>query len=169
MENLGIDAKLLLAQLINFGLFFYIFKRYISGPFQLFMKNEAKKEGEKERLLKDAKNNEELLAKKQEELAENNKKLKAEILVKAKDEAKNIKDQLMADAKKEIDNLRESAKKSIQLEKEKVQAEIEKRVVELTKLLINSTLKNYISEDVSRQLTESMLKSLSKELSRYEN
>jgi F0F1-type ATP synthase membrane subunit b/b' len=40
MENLGIDGKLLSAQLINFILFFIIYKKYIAKPFMAFLKKE---------------------------------------------------------------------------------------------------------------------------------
>ncbi len=44
MENLGVDIKLLIAQLVNFLLFLYIFKKFVSNSFETFLKEERKKE-----------------------------------------------------------------------------------------------------------------------------
>ena len=40
MENLGIDIKLLIAQMINFGLFFFIIKKFVTKPFLNFVEDE---------------------------------------------------------------------------------------------------------------------------------
>ena len=44
MDKLGIDVKLLIAQLVNFGLFFFIFQKFIAKPFLGLIKSEEKKE-----------------------------------------------------------------------------------------------------------------------------
>src|SRR3989344_4575625 len=55
MEGLGIDLKLLIAQIINFGLFFYVFKRFLAKPFVSFIDEEKQKEAERETSLQKAK------------------------------------------------------------------------------------------------------------------
>ena len=47
MENLGIDLKLMIAQSINFLLFFFIVKKFIAKPFTNFLEEEKNKEKEK--------------------------------------------------------------------------------------------------------------------------
>jgi len=47
MEGLGVDVKLLIAQVINFLLFFYIFKKYLAKPFQKYLDEETKKTARK--------------------------------------------------------------------------------------------------------------------------
>ena len=46
MENLGINVKLIIAQIINFALFFLIYKKFIAKPFVNFINGEKKKEEE---------------------------------------------------------------------------------------------------------------------------
>ena len=70
MENLGIDSKLLIAQLINFALFFFIFKKYLARPFLKFINDEKQNTEDKEKLLVKAKAME-------EKLKENEKTMKA--------------------------------------------------------------------------------------------
>ena len=169
MENLGIDPKLLIAQLINFGLFFYIFKKFISKPFQLYLKNDVKKEGDKNRLLGEAEAKEKELEKRQAELERKAKKQQLEIMESAKTEAKKIKEELLIEAKKEIQLMRDEAKKAIESEKNKNKADVERQIVEVTSVIVKNLLKSYLNEDASRQLTASMLKNLSEELSKYES
>ncbi len=59
MEKLGVDLKLLIAQAINFILFFFIVKKYIAKPFSQFLKSEKENEKEKELSLQKAKKLEE--------------------------------------------------------------------------------------------------------------
>ena len=44
MENLGIDIKLLIAQLINFGIFFFIIAKFVAKPFTKFLNEERNKD-----------------------------------------------------------------------------------------------------------------------------
>lgn len=169
MENLGIDPKLLLAQIINFVLFFVIFKKFMAKPFQSFLKNEAKKDVEKENLLKQAKDGEEKLASKELDLEKKSKKVEAEIIEKAKVEAKKIKEGLLIEARAEISNLKESARKSIEAEKQKIKEESDQKVMDLATKVINSTVSSYLSDEQSHQLTGNMLRNLPQELSKYEN
>lgn len=169
MENLGIDPKLLLAQVINFVLFFFIFKKYITKPFQLFLKNEANKEAEKDRLLKKAKEDEEKLSAKQIDLEKKSKKLEKEILEKARIEAKKIKDSMLEEAKLEIISLKKSAEKSVAADQNKYKEERERKVADMTTKVVKSLMGGYLSEDQSRVITGSMLNNLSHELKKYEN
>jgi len=50
MEKLGVDIKLLIAQITNFILFFIVFKKLVSKPFKNFLDDERKKEELKEKL-----------------------------------------------------------------------------------------------------------------------
>ena len=59
MENLGIDGKLLLAQMINFALFFILVKQFMVKPFTSFLNQERKNEEEKNRMLEKLKKSEE--------------------------------------------------------------------------------------------------------------
>jgi len=169
MENLGIDPKLLIAQLINFVLFFFIFKKYMAKPFGNFLKGEAKKDQEKEKFLKEAKESEEKYNLKLKDEEKKIKKQEALVLESAKSEAKKIKEGLVDEARKEIEAMKISARKAIEAEKNKSSQEIEKKVAELTNLVIGNSLKNYLNEETSRQLTGNMLRNLGSELAKYES
>jgi len=70
MENLGIDLKLMIAQSINFLLFFFIVKKFIAKPFTNFLEEEKNKEKEKQKLLEEAQKIEENLKIKEQKIKE---------------------------------------------------------------------------------------------------
>jgi len=84
MENLGIDGKLLIAQLINFGIFFLLFAKFISKPFLKFLQQERRNEKDKESLLGKLKKGEEELGLQEKEMRNKIKKERNEIIEKSK-------------------------------------------------------------------------------------
>jgi len=66
MESLGVDVKLLIAQIVNFLLFFLIFKKFIAKPFSQFLVTEKQKEQERERILLELKQKEDNFLKEKE-------------------------------------------------------------------------------------------------------
>ena len=128
MESLGIDIKLLIAQIINFGLFFYIFKKYLAKPFVDFIANEEKREKEKERLVTDLKNKEEEMALAQSKTKAQMKKELDEALKKVKTDAAKIKANLIVEAKKEAEAVIGRGKKQIETEKAEMEKEMKKKV-----------------------------------------
>lgn len=165
MESLGIDFKLLLAQIINFALFFYIFKRFIAKPFSNFLNLEVDKEKEKEKILED-------LRKKEEELIDREKKAKEKIkeefdssIKNAKKEAQLVRDDIIAAAKKEADLIILKGKKQVEDEHVTMQKEVKKNVVDLSVFLVEKGLSNFLTPDVQKKLTQHILKNFSKEMS----
>jgi len=169
MENLGIDIKLLVAQLINFALFFYIFKKFMAKPFQTFLKNEGIKDEDKEKALNLAKVKGDEIVKKEEDFKKEMKKQTSQILNEAKEEAKKMKETLLTQTKVEMEQFKAHTKKQIEMEQIQSKKEVDKKVAELASKTIDSLLKSYLTEDVSRQITDKMLRSLPEELARYEN
>jgi F-type H+-transporting ATPase subunit b len=160
MENLGVDIKLLIAQLINFGLFFYIFKRYISVPFTNFVKQEVKRNEEKENALAQAKKIENELADKEAEMIKKMKKQSFQVLADAKKEAQETKEKILQETQKEIEVMRANARKQVANEIELAQREIEKKIIELSSIAVNKTLQQNLDETMKKQLTEKVLNSL---------
>ena len=106
MENLGIDGKLLLAQIINFVLFFILVKKFVVKPFTAFLNQERKNEEEKNKLLDKLKKSEEA-----SQEAEKNAKAKMKkefdlLFIQAKKEAQNIRADLIKQAEYRYGNAR---------------------------------------------------------------
>src|SRR3989344_9605340 len=127
MESLGIDIKLLIAQLINFGLFLFIFKKYIAKPFSDFLNLEIKKEKEKERILSELAKKQELVEKKAGKAKEKMKKEYDVAIQQARQEALVLRNQLVAAAKKEADDIIEKSKRQISEERSRPEKKNEKK------------------------------------------
>src|SRR3989338_10910360 len=118
MEGLGIDLKLLIAQIINFGLFLYVFKRFIAKPFVSFIDEEKQKEAERETSLQKAKKLEDELLKKEQQAQEKARKEAQEIVKEAKQTAEKLKENILSQAQEEGQEIKKKAQTQIELQKE---------------------------------------------------
>lgn len=162
MENLGIDPKLLMAQLINFLLFFVIIKKFIVKPFTLFLDQEKKQEKEKEDTLAKIKKTEELLLKDQA-----NAKAKARLeldsmLEQAKKDGLQIKQEMLVAAQKEVDEIKERMKKQLEEEKEGMYKEMKEQIAAVSINLVNEGIKDALDESDKSKITKRILSNLSK-------
>lgn len=163
MEGLGINFKLLLAQIINFALFFFIFKKFIAGPFSHFIKQAKEKEREKDRILNDLKKrDEEMKAEEKEFRAKMRNELDAS-LKKVKQEAAEIRTELLEKAHREADGMLAKAKRQIEDERAKMNQEIKGKIVDLSVGIVNLSLKNYLTDDAKKTVTDNILKKLPKQ------
>src|SRR3989344_7575734 len=106
MENLGLDLKVLIAQLVNFGLLLFVMKKYLYGPLVKAIDERNKKIGT---ALDDGKKIEEKLL--------NIEKKEVELLDIARQKSKNEREEIVNIALKEKDKIDEEAKESAQREK----------------------------------------------------
>ncbi len=160
MENLGIDFKIMIAQAINFVLFFIIVKKFIAKPFSRFLEEEHDKEREKQRLLESAKKIEEdLKVKEQKMKAEGQKQMKL-IIDETKKNAQILKEELAEEARKEAEGIKEKMKNQINEEKEALYKDVKKKVAELSFDIVNKGLKDALDEETQKKITQKILKNL---------
>ncbi|PIZ68753.1 hypothetical protein COY13_00485 [Candidatus Roizmanbacteria bacterium CG_4_10_14_0_2_um_filter_36_35] len=162
MESLGIDIKLLIAQIINFGLFFYVFKKYLAKPFASFMSDEAKLEKEKERIMEDLKKKEEELTTSQNKAKNLMKKELDVALKKVKEDAARLKANLIVEAKKDSQVIIDKGKKQIEVERAEMEREMKKKIVQLTGLVLERSFSSYLSSDMQKEVNKNVLKNLPK-------
>ena len=155
MEGLGLDIKLLIAQIVNFGLLFFILKKLLYKPI-IKMLDDRKKTIE-ESLLNSKKIEEEL-----NKLEER----KSEVIGKVQREAQKEKESLIALAVEEKKNIIDEAKKSseaiVAKSVKKIQAvedtsyeNIKKRFL---KDAVNELEKKIRSSGSGRKFTDNILK-----------
>lgn len=169
MENLGIDGKLLLAQMINFVLFFFIVKKFIAKPFSNFINDERKREEEKQKSLERVQQQEADWKKHEEELRDKLRQETGQLLEQAKKDAVQIRDDILAEAKKEGEATRAKADKQIDQERQEMLHGIKEKVVQLSSLLALKALEESLTNDQRQKITQSILKNSSNELKSYEN
>lgn len=160
MEGLGIDLKLMIAQVINFVLFFLIFKKYLAKPFAKFLDEEQKKQQAKEKMEQYLKDEEEKMKKNLEKQKKELEKKYDEAILKAKNEAKAYKEKLIAQAKKEAEEIIANARKKIEVEKKAAEKELNKKVIELSSMILEKTLHEELDEKKQKEINERLLKNL---------
>lgn len=158
MEQLGLDVKLFIAQIINFGLFFYLYKKFIAQPLLQFIKKEKQEEKEKLEFLESIKKKEEKLTKTQLEFEQKMKNKTAEIVEIARQDGKKIRDEIINEAKKEAEEIKIRGRKLIEEERESMHSELKHRLIKLSISIINEGLKGYLSEKTKKEITQYILK-----------
>jgi len=135
MENLGLDLKVLIAQLVNFGLLLFVMKKYLYGPLVKAIDERNKKIGT---ALDDGKKIEEKLL--------NIEKKEVELLDIARQKSKNEREEIVNIALKEKEKIVEEAKVSAQREIDKGMEKLQVAQKEAVKVLSDKYLDEMVTE-----------------------
>lgn len=160
MEALGIDIKLLIAQLVNFALFSFLIAKFVVKPFKKFMKEQFDLENEKETLMKDISNSKEDAEKLILDAKELARKKADEIIADAKNSAEVIKNELITKAKDEAHNIITNASKQTHDDQRKIMSEVKIHIIENAKILAQKALSQSLSKDDQEKLVAHAIKSI---------
>lgn len=167
MENLGIDIKLLIAQLINFGIFFFLIKKFVAKPFTKFLKEERSKDEEKTELLDKLKKSEEAEVINEKKMREKVKKELDLLFAQSKKEAQEIREELIKQAEADAKEIREKNKKLLDEEKNILYREVKDKIVKTSLLIVEKALKESLDEASRKQVTNFIIKNY--QGGKYEN
>lgn len=162
MENIGVDFKLLIAQLINFGLFFFLYKKFIAGPFLQVIRDEKHKESERKKLA-------ELTDKQKGLLAQEEKSARDEIRRKTDESLKAVhlaaekeRADLVKKAQEEADTLTKRAERQLEEERAKMESQYKETVSKMSMMTVEHALKDFLTEDMQKQINTRILSNLQK-------
>lgn len=158
MQNLGIDFKLLIAQAINFVLFFLVFKRFLAKPFAKFINDEQKNEAEKEKLAAEVAQKVEDVKKKQEALEKEMKKKTEKAILEAKKAGEEVRQNILEQANQEAQQIKEKAKKQAQETETSLLRKAEEKAVDLSFFMVDQALKDAITPELRKKITQAILK-----------
>lgn len=158
MENLGIDGKLLLAQVINFVLFFILVKQFMVKPFTSFMNQERKNEEEKNRMLEKLKKSEEAGIEAEAKMKEKMKKEFDVLFVQAKKEAQNMRADLIKQAESDALEIKEKNSRLLEEEKNLLYREVKDKIIKTSLAIVESTLKDSLDEASRKKVTGTIIK-----------
>jgi F-type H+-transporting ATPase subunit b len=158
ISTFGIDWKLLVAQLINFFVLFFVLKRYAYGPI-VKMLDERKDKIEKG--IKDS----EAATKKLSEMEQKEKETldaareEAQKIMKiAEETGKSIQASIVTTAHQEADKMIADAKKKIEGEKEKLMHEVKAEISGLVVMATEKILNEKIDSNKDKELIEKAIK-----------
>lgn len=160
IKTFHIDWKLLIAQLVNFGIVVFVLWRFALKP---IMKNMAQRSEEIGKSLEDAKRIEKELAEterlKEERLLAAQKDAQS-IIESASQEAERIRVQKVEQTKKEMEQVLEKTKAQIAAEKDQMIAEARQQVGTLVIAATEKIITKKLDPEKDRELIESAIKSV---------
>ena len=160
---------MLIAQVINFGLFFLLFKKFIAKPFLNLIKEEEENEKKNEQLKsKLLKQDEEIEVKRnsfKDELDEKEDKL----ITSAKERAKSVELKIIEEAEEDAKRIKQDALLEIEAEKQDLYKQLKNKISELSLIIVDKSLKEVLNEDTKKKITSAIIKNLPKDTSLYEN
>lgn len=157
MENLGIDGKLLLAQIINFVLFFILVKKFVVKPFTSFLNQERKNEEEKNKLLEKLKKSEEVGIEAEKKMKEKMKKEFDVLFIQAKKDAQDLRADLIKQAEADAQEIRDKSKKLLEEERNGLYREVKDKIVKTSLMIVENTLKESLDELSRKKVTSSII------------
>ncbi len=156
--NLGINGKLLLAQIINFILFFILVKKFVVKPFTAFLNQERMNEEEKNRFLDKLKKNDEMAIEAEKNMKEKMKKEFDALFTQAKKEAQSLRADLIKQAEADAQEIRDKNKKLLEEEKNLLYREVKDKIVKTSLMIVENTLKDSLDESSRKRITGSIIK-----------
>lgn len=160
LTQLGVDWKLLLAQLVNFLILLAILYKFLYKPVLKILHDREEKI---EKSLKQAEEIQENLQKSQEERAQIIKEARDEagkIISESKETAKKLKEELSNEAKVEAQNILEQGKAHLEFEREAMFKEIKGEVADMVRNATEKIIKEKMDPDKDRNLIEKSLEDL---------
>lgn len=157
---LGLNWKLLLAQLFNFAIVLFILWKWVFGPLGKKLEERSSK------IEKSLKQTEEIQAKFEE--AELNKaqameKARSEadaVIARAQASAEEVKSGIITEAKLSAERLLEQAKKEMGSEKEKLMAEVREEAANMVVLATERIIRQKLDPKADEQLIKESLKNI---------
>jgi F-type H+-transporting ATPase subunit b len=152
LNQFGFDIKLFAAQVVNFLVIAYVFKRFLYKPIleTINKRNTTIKKG-----LADAENSAKALADAQlqsDALLKKAGKEAERILSEAKLQSQTTKEEMMAETKKELEKMMNETKKQIQLERDNFKNEAKNISLEISKKVLEAAIANLFNKDEQESL-----------------
>jgi F-type H+-transporting ATPase subunit b len=164
MENLGLDTKLIISQVLNFLVFFFIFTKFMAKPFSAYIAKQKEQDEERNRISEALQKRESELKAEQEKTRKQMKKELDEAIARAKEDGEKARVEIIEKAKRDAADIVATAKAQIDQEREELVREMKKRSVDMSVLLVNKGLDDYLSDDAKKSVTKHILEKHSKEL-----
>lgn len=162
MSALGIDIKLLFAQIINFVLFFLLVKKFIAKPFLTYLHEQKKIAEEKEEALKILQNKEKELDEKTKEVMKRARQEAIDLQNAVKKDLATVRAKELKKIQEEIAYMKQKAEKQISEDKKKMISEVRKYIVDISATLVKKALSNYLDETKQKEVLQYIIRDASK-------
>jgi F-type H+-transporting ATPase subunit b len=160
MSSVEIDWKILVGQIVNFAILFFVLKTLVYKPFLNLLKTRREKIEEGINKSIEADNQLSKIGEMKVDLERINEEEKKKILIKAEEEAKKRSDEANRKAEEERSAVLAKAQKEADALKESEKDETKKKTIENAFNLTEKLLKESIDEKKGKQIAEDFLSKL---------
>lgn len=162
MEQLGIDPKLLLAQIVNFSIIIFLMTKILYKPILKSLEDRKKKIEEGLMMAEKMRKEEEKLAEKQEKLLEDARKKARLVIEEATKRGKEEEKKILADARVEVETLLKRGREEAARVRKDMDQQIRKDAVDLAVVMSRQLLTGVLSEKDQHTLLSKHIKELEK-------
>lgn len=158
LHNIGVDGRILLAQIVNFLVLLFVLQRFVYRPLLAFLDERARKI---EQGLKDAEAAREHLARAETEKAEMLDEARAEakrIVEKSELLAEHVREEILSESRKDAEAILASARQAIHDEKRQVLAEARRELAGLVTAATEKVIAVRLDDEADRELVERQAK-----------
>lgn len=159
MEALGIDIRLLIAQIVNFLIFYLIFKKFIAKPLLTYLKKQQDEEVQRAKLTHDLETAHTAMEDEQKKFMKELKDKQKVLLAEAKQSAEVVKADIVTQAQKESSAIIEAGKESIAQEKTQLMKEVSASVKQMTQTAIEKGLADFLTPEMQKSVTQKIISS----------
>ncbi len=158
LNNLGINVKLLIAQIVNFLILLFILYKFAYKPVFKVLDNRTKKIEKGLKDAEEAKNKLVEISEKEKKIVTEAKKEAQIIIKKAEETAIQSAKDIEISAKNQSDKILEEAKVQIEQEKNKAVKEIKSKIAELVIRATEKIIDEKIDQNKDKELIEKAIK-----------
>jgi len=163
MEQLGIDFKLLLAQIVNFSIITIVLTKFLYKPIVNFVKKRQQKIDEGLALAEKMKEEKEKLEIDRKEILKKARKEAANVVSEAKKQSQKDHDELIAKAKLEIAKMRSDYEKQTESERKNLEKEMISHTVNIAEGITTRLIGDVLTEKDQKKLIQRQLARLERE------
>jgi len=162
MEKLGIDPKVMLAQIVNFILLLIVFKKFVYGPFMNALKTQEKKEKEALTKIEEFEKKEKELYEKKLDLEMDYEDKLKKMYSKMKKETNEAKHQILKEAQSEAEEIRRHNLGLIDADRAKMLTEIKKESTKIALALSQKALEQVVGKSLQSEIIKEVAANLPK-------
>jgi len=152
--NLGINWKVLIAQIINFGILLFVLKYFLYGPVMKMLDSRREKLEQDKKLSDSLKERIEEIEKLKEKTLNQARESSQVIIKEAEKLSLKMKDKLILEANNEAEKIRERSKKDLEDNRVKIKEEIKKEIGAIVVSALEKSMGDFIDAGAQAKLSK---------------
>ncbi len=160
MDKLGIEPKLLLAQIINFAIIVVVLSKLLYKPILDMLEKRKKEIAEGLSLTQKMREEEEKLEQRKQKMLQTTRKEAQDIIEEARKQAVEEEKEIIAAAHKEAEAIMVKEKADIERARAEMEKEVQKSAIELAVAMAKRLLTNVLNTDDKHKLIAKQVKEL---------